>query len=125
MDNTDIEDFASAFAAERDKFMNGQSSVDGKSLVSKNTGLAQEGNEKTKHARRGSIKKAKKKYIPKEKGQFRVFLRVRKKQFGMSEEYEYVSTKLSRLEAEIDARKSAKAAGWPHVSIVLDIEPIT
>lgn len=50
-----------------------------------------------------------------------VKLAVRKRQLTMDNIFEYYSPKLSRLEAQIDAKKAAKQAGFPIFGHVYDI----
>lgn len=50
-----------------------------------------------------------------------VKIAVRKRQLSMDYIFEFYSTKLSRLEAQIDAKKAAKEAGYPIFGHVYDI----
>lgn len=56
---------------------------------------------------------------------YRVSLRVRKHRLSAPTSFVYESSKLSRVESEIDARKAATAAGWPFVSCIIDIESLS
>ena len=52
---------------------------------------------------------------------YTVILRVRKKQLAPDESFTHHSTSGSQLLAEIEARKAAKAAGWPIITYVIDM----
>ena len=54
---------------------------------------------------------------------YTVILRVRKKQLAPDESFTHHSTSGSRLLAEIEARKAARAAGWPIIAYVIDWIP--
>lgn len=71
-----------------------------------------------------SAAKAKEREKPYRQG-YRISLRVRKYRLSAPNIFVYESSKLSRVEAEIDARKAATAAGWPLVSCMIDIESLS
>lgn len=56
-----------------------------------------------------------------EKPVYLVKLAVRKRKLGMDDIFEYESTKISRLEAQLDAQKAARDAGYPIFGHVHDI----
>lgn len=124
--NAELEAFAAAFAAERDEYL---SKHERKPSPTKRRNASPELPHKKptsadapKSEGRTSVKRKKKATPPKEKGVYRVHLRVREKRIAVDNVFTYVSNKISRLEAELDARKAAKDAGWNIVSILLDIE---
>ncbi|MBD3897887.1 hypothetical protein IEI94_18680 [Halomonas sp. ML-15] len=51
-----------------------------------------------------------------------VKLAVRTKQLEMDTAFEYHSTSISKLEAQMDAEKAARKAGYPIVGYVIDIQ---
>lgn len=53
---------------------------------------------------------------------YMIKLAVRKKHLAMDELFEYESSKISKLEAQIDAEKAAKASGYPIIGYVHSIE---
>ncbi|NWO07516.1 MAG: hypothetical protein HLX50_18030 [Alteromonadaceae bacterium] len=55
---------------------------------------------------------------------YKVILAVREKKIAQDYEYIFYSKKVSRVEAEIDAVKSANDDGWPVVGYVFDISPL-
>lgn len=125
--NAELDAFAAAFAAERDEYL---SKHERKPSPTKSGYTPPELPRKKpttsadapKPEGRPSVKRKKKATPPKEKGVYRVHLRVREKRIAVDNVFTYVSNKISRLEAELDARKAAKDAGWNIVSILLDIE---
>ena len=54
---------------------------------------------------------------------YTVILRVRMKQLAPDESFTHFSASGSQLLAEIEARKAAKAAGWPIIAYVIDWVP--
>ncbi|MCG7602100.1 hypothetical protein MHM84_20375 [Halomonas sp. McH1-25] len=52
----------------------------------------------------------------------RVKLAVRKKQISLDEEFIHESRSISRLDAQLEAERAARAAGYPIVGYVIDIE---
>ncbi|MGP9796958.1 hypothetical protein ACT3UJ_06335 [Halomonas sp. 86] len=67
-------------------------------------------------------KDKKKPWRSKPKPNHKVTLCVRKKQLAADEKFVHESLKVSKLEAEIEARKAALDAGWPIVTYIIDWE---
>ena len=61
-------------------------------------------------------------YAP--EGKLKVTLKVRKKQLAPDEFFEHTEDTLSELQAEIEAKKAARAAGWPIVAYVQDVQKV-
>lgn len=61
-----------------------------------------------------------KRWQPTEKVLHRITLRVQYKQLGGFELFTYESTKMSRIDAFFEAKKAAKEAGYPIVTVVDD-----
>jgi hypothetical protein len=57
-------------------------------------------------------------------GKLKVTLKVRKKPMGADEVFVHTVNTLSELQAEIEARREAKAAGWPIVAYVQDVQKV-
>ncbi|MGP9551891.1 MULTISPECIES: hypothetical protein [Halomonas] len=55
----------------------------------------------------------------------RVELRVRQHKLAPPEVFVYESSSLSKLDSELRARQAAKKAGWPVVTIMIDITPLS
>ena len=60
-----------------------------------------------------------------EKPVYLIKLAVRKRKLGMDDIFEYESTKISKLEAQLDAQKAAREAGYPIFGHVHDIVRLT
>ncbi|XKE47001.1 hypothetical protein LG302_07675 [Halomonas organivorans] len=69
-----------------------------------------------KPARRASASEVKTGHI--------VRLAVRTKQLEMDTAFEYHSTSISKLEAQMEAEKAARKAGYPIIGYVIDIQRI-
>lgn len=67
-------------------------------------------------------KEKKKVWTPKTKPNHRITLSVRKKEIAHNEKFVFESTKLSKLEAELEARKAANSAGFPIIAYVEEWE---
>lgn len=57
-------------------------------------------------------------------GKLKVTLKVRKKQLAIDEFFDHTVDTLSELHAEVEARKAARAAGWPIIAYVQDIQKV-
>ena len=66
----------------------------------------------------GQTKKSGKPWSPTEQACHQIKLRVRRKQLAADEFFDFRSSKLSRVEAEIDARNAAHEAGYPIIAFV-------
>ncbi|GKW50271.1 hypothetical protein [Halomonas sp. NCCP-2165] len=53
---------------------------------------------------------------------YRVKLAVRPRQLALDEVFEYESSSISKLEAQLEAEKAARQAGYPIIGYLIDIE---
>ncbi|GEK48551.1 hypothetical protein PRZ61_02770 [Halomonas pacifica] len=53
---------------------------------------------------------------------YRVKLAVRPRQLALDEVFEYESSSISKLEAQLEAEKAARRAGYPIIGYLIDIE---
>lgn len=53
---------------------------------------------------------------------YRVKLAVRPRQLALDEVFEYESSSISKLEAQMEAEKAARQAGYPIIGYLIDIE---
>lgn len=57
-------------------------------------------------------------------GKLKVTLKVRKKQLAADEFFSHTVDTISELQAELEAKKAARAAGWPIIAYVQDIQKV-
>lgn len=109
------EDFEKTLQADIDRFTKSHS-TDSKQIFKAKSSPSDKKAPPTK------CKDKKKPWRSKPKPNHKVTLRVRKKQLSADDEFVHESFKVSKLEAEIEARKAAHDAGWPIVAYIIDLE---
>lgn len=124
----DIQDFEEGFGSALEKFNSQRQKTLENTTPSpppQKTAASSPANPKHQEASRSPADRAAAKRRTKKilapKPVYLVKLAVRKRQLSMDEIFEYYSPKLSRLEAQIDAEKAAKQAGFPIFGHVHDI----
>ncbi|GHC18925.1 hypothetical protein [Aidingimonas halophila] len=102
--NTDLDEFEKQIRREIDDFQNSTPQSD----TSSQPGSSRRAMEKT------TAERLKTGHI--------VQLAVRKKQLEMDTVFEHHSSSISKLEAQVEAEKAARAAGYPIVGHLIDIK---
>lgn len=115
---TDIHDFEEALLSSRDDFISRQN----KSVDQAREQFGKRNVKERKIAQPPMSRPVRKVSPDSYKTGYIVRLAVRKKKIAFDEMFEFQSDKLSRLEAQLDAEKAARKAGYPIVGYVYSIE---
>lgn len=116
--SNDFNDFEEALLSSRDDFISRQN----KAVDQAREQFGKKNVSERKAEQPANQRPSRKAYPDSYKTGYIVRLAVRKKKIAFDEMFEFESHKLSKLEAQLDAEKAARKAGYPIIGYVYSIE---